>query len=109
MPPRSILRTQFAAQSDEISSGGQLSVISETSSLLEGSVASAASQAPLKESKTVVRDRKIVFWTPVMVWPTGFIKKHQKETLEYRSDECLHNGKYPYIPKKLRGGLIIDL
>ncbi len=44
-----------------------------------------------------------------MVWPSGFIKTHKKETVEYRSDECLHNGKVPYIPIKMQGGVIIDL
>jgi len=72
-------------------------------------VSSAASKIPLKESKAVVRDRKIVFWTPVMIWPTGFVKVHKKETIEYRSDSTLHSGKYPYIPAKLKGGIIIDL
>jgi hypothetical protein len=87
----------------------ELSVISETSSLLSGSVSSAAARAPLKVSKTVVRDRKIVFWTPVMIWPSGFIRTHKKETIEYRSDECLHNGKVPYMPVRMQGGVIIDL
>jgi hypothetical protein len=84
-------------------------MISETSSLLTGSIASAASRISLKESKAVVRDRKIVFWTPVMVWPSGFVKQHKKETVEYRSDESLHNGKYPSISVKLQGGVIVDL
>ncbi len=44
-----------------------------------------------------------------MVWPTGFMQSHKKETIEYRSDECLHNGKYPHIPAKLQGGVIVDL
>ena len=86
-----------------------LSVMSETSSLLSGSVASLASKAPLKESKAVIRDRKIIFWTPVMVWPAGFVKSHKKETVEYRSDQCLHNGKVPHIAAKQQGGVIIDL
>ncbi len=59
----------------------QLSVISETSSLLVGSVASAASKAPLKPSKVLIRDRKIIFWTPVMLWPAGFAKVHKKEVV----------------------------
>ena len=87
----------------------QLSVISETSSLLVGSVSSAAAKAPLKENKTVVRDRSIVFWTPVMVWPTGFFKAHKKQTIEYKSDSCFHNGKKPYLPNTIQGGIIIDL
>ena len=86
-----------------------LSVISETSSLLSGSIASAAAKAPLKASKVTVRDRKIVFWTPVMVWPAGFAKVHKKETVQYRSDECLHSGKMPYLAVRLTGGIIIDL
>jgi hypothetical protein len=44
-----------------------------------------------------------------MIWPSGFIRTHKKETIEYRSDECLHNGKVPYIPVKMQGGVIIDL
>ena len=72
-------------------------------------MSSAASKLPLKESKAAVRDRKIVFWTPVMIWPTGFVKTHRKETVEYRSDQTLHSGKYPHIPAKLQGGVIIDL
>ena len=84
-------------------------MISETSSLLTGSVASAASRISLKESKVTIRDRKIVFWTPVMIWPTGFAKSYKRETVEYRSDERLHNGKYPYITTKMQGGVIIDL
>ena len=44
-----------------------------------------------------------------MVWPTGFFKIHKKETIEYKSDSCLHNGKYPYLSVKLQGGVIIDL
>ncbi len=44
-----------------------------------------------------------------MVWPAGFVKTHQKEILEYRSNDCLHNAKFPYIPVKLQGGVIIDL
>ena len=77
--------------------------------MLVGSVASAAAKAPLKSSKVTVRDRKLVFWTPVMIWPSGFAKVHKKETIQYRSDECLHNGKMPYIAVKLSGGIIIDL
>ena len=87
----------------------ELSVISETNSLLTGSIASAASRIVLKESKAVVRDRKIVFWTPVMIWPSGFVMRHKKETVEYRSDESLHNKNYPYLSVKLQGGVIIDL
>jgi hypothetical protein len=55
--------------------------VSDASSLLVGSVASAAAKAPLKISKVIVRERKIVFWTPVMVWPGGFTKVHKKETV----------------------------
>ena len=62
-------------------SSSNLSVISETSSMLVGSVASAAAKAPLKSSKVIVRDRKLVFWTPVMIWPAGFAKVHKKETI----------------------------
>ena len=72
-------------------------------------MASAAAKAPLKASKVIVRDRKIIFWTPVMIWPAGFAKAHKKETVEYRSDECLHNGKMPYIAVGQTGGIIIDL
>ncbi len=50
-----------------------------------------------------------MFWTPVMIWRAGFIKSHKKETVEYRSDQCLHSGKYPHIPAMLQGGVIIDL
>jgi hypothetical protein len=85
------------------------SVVSDTSSILSGSVSSAAAKAPLKVSKTIVRDRCIVFWTPVMLWPAGFAKAHKKQTIEYKSDSCLHNGKYPLIARSLVGGIIIDL
>ena len=44
-----------------------------------------------------------------MVWPTGFVKAHKKQTIEYKSDSCLHNGKYPLIARSLVGGIIIDL
>ncbi len=44
-----------------------------------------------------------------MVWPTGFVKAHKKQTIEYKSDSCLHNGKYPLIAQNLVGGIIIDL
>ena len=77
--------------------------------MLLGSVASAAAKVPLKASKTTIRERKIIFWTPVMIWPAGFAKQHKKETLNYRSDECLHNGKTPYLAVGLQGGVIIDL
>jgi len=104
------LRTSNDADSQHCKSqASSLSVISETSSMLVGSVASAASKVPLKTSKITVRDRKIVFWTPVMIWPAGFAKKHAKETVQYKSDECLHSGKMPYIAVKLTGGVIIDL
>ncbi len=92
-----------------VPSSDSASVVSQTSSLLSGSVSSAAAKAPLKVSKTVVRDRSIVFWTPVMLWPAGFIKAHKKETIEYKSDSCLHNSKYPLINANLVGGIIIDL
>ena len=72
-------------------------------------MASAAAKAPLKISKVIVRERKIVFWTPVMIWPGGFTKVHKKETVEYRSDGCLHNDKMPYVAIRLPGGVIIDL
>jgi len=49
--------------------------------MLIGSVASAAAQAPFKVSKIAVRERKIVFWTPVMIWPVGFMKVYKKETV----------------------------
>ena len=44
-----------------------------------------------------------------MLWPTGFVKAHKKETIEYKSDSCLHNGKYPLIAPNLVGGVIINL
>ena len=70
MPPKDRKANVSASGSSRM----ELSVISETNSLLTGSVASAASRISLKESKALVRDRKIVFWTPVMVWPSGFVK-----------------------------------
>ena len=109
MPPSKRRPNVISSGLNASASSSELSVISETSSLLTGSVASAASQISLKESKAVVRDRKIVFWTPVMIWPSGFVKKHKKETVEYRSDQSLHNKTYPYLSVKLRGGVIIDL
>ena len=72
-------------------------------------MSSVAAKVPLKMSKTIVRDREIVFWTPVMVWPTGFLKAHKKETILYKSDSCLHNQKYPLLSSNLVGGIIIDL
>lgn len=84
------------------------SLVSNSNSLLLGSVASASAQAPLKVSKTIVRDRSIVFWTPVMIWPLGFLRAHKKETIEYKSDSCLHNRRYPLVTLK-SGGIIIDL
>ena len=77
--------------------------------MLVGSVSSAAAKALLKESKTVVKDKSIVFWTPVMIWPTNFFKSHKKQTIEYKSDSCLHNGKKPYLPNSLQDDIIIDL
>ena len=44
-----------------------------------------------------------------MIWPTGFVRAHKKETITYRSDESLHNGKRPYLSTKLSGGVIVDL
>lgn len=44
-----------------------------------------------------------------MIWPTGFTKFYQKETIQYRSDQCLHDRKLPYIAVKLVGGIIVDL
>ena len=44
-----------------------------------------------------------------MIWPTGFFKSHKKQVIEYKSDSCLHNGKKPYLPSSLQGGIIIDL
>lgn len=44
-----------------------------------------------------------------MVWPSGFVKKHQKETKEYLSNECLHQNRWPLLPLSLKGGVIIDL
>jgi len=85
------------------------SAASQSSSMLEGSVASAAAKAPIKASKVKVRERKLIFWTPVMIWPSGFTRVHKKTVMHYRSDECLNSGKMPYIPHKLAGGIIIDL
>jgi len=105
------LKKANATSSDQgsVSSIKSRSVVSETSSLLAGSVSSAAAKAPLKVSKTIVRDRSIVFWTPVMVWPTGFLRAHKRQTIEYQSDSRLHNGKYPLIAPRLVGGIVIDL
>jgi hypothetical protein len=44
-----------------------------------------------------------------MIWPTGFVKAHKKQTIEYKSDSCLHNAKYPVVTANLVGGIIIDL
>lgn len=44
-----------------------------------------------------------------MLWPTGFLKTHKKQTIEYQSDSRLHNGKYPWIAPRLVGGIVIDL
>ena len=97
------------SEQSSISSIKSKSVVSETSSLLAGSVSSAAAKAPLKVSKTIVRERSIIFWTPVMIWPTGFLKAHKKQTIEYQSDSRLHNGKYPLVAPRLVGGIVIDL
>ena len=72
-------------------------------------MASAAAKVPLKASKVIVRDRRIIFWTPVMIWPGGFTKAHRKETIDYRSDGCLHNDNMPYVAVRMPGGVIIDL
>jgi hypothetical protein len=109
MAPKLIRSNVTAKAEGSVLSSSGTSVVSDTSSLLSGSVSSAAAKAPLKVSKTIVRDRSIVFWTPVMVWPTGFAKAHKKQTIEYKSDSCLHNGKYPLIAQNLVGGIIIDL
>ena len=91
MPPKSkqAIQTKVETRSDGSDAASQLSrndsslisMNSGTSSLLVGSVASAASKAPLKASKAVIRERKIVFWTPVMIWPSGFAKVHKKEVV----------------------------
>ena len=52
-------------------------------SLLEGSVVLSASLNEIKESALKDRDRKIIMWTPVLLWPTGFPKIHKKETKVY--------------------------
>ena len=78
MPPKQRQANASASESHSLASSRELSIISETSSLLTGSVASAASLISLKESKAVIRDRKIVFWTPVMIWPSGFVMRHKK-------------------------------
>jgi hypothetical protein len=109
MAPKLKKANAAIADYSSVGSNKDMSVVSETSSLLSGSVSSAAAKAPLKVSKTIVRDRSIVFWTPVMVWPTGFLKAHKKQTIEYKSDSCLHNGKYPLIAPSLVGGIVIDL
>ena len=109
MAPKVKKTDATAAEQRSAGSNKDMTFVSETSSLLSGSVSSTSAKAPLKVSKTIVRDRCIVFWTPVMVWPTGFLKAHKKETIEYKSDSCLHNGKYPLIDKKLVGSIIIDL
>ncbi len=83
MAPKKVMSIVKSPPSSQSGLCSVLSAISETNSILTGSVASAASRVGLKESKAVVRDRKIVFWTPVMVWPSGFVKSHKKETLEY--------------------------
>jgi hypothetical protein len=44
-----------------------------------------------------------------MLWPAGFAKVHKKEVVQYRSDQCLHNGKTPYLAVSLQGGVIVDL
>ena len=44
-----------------------------------------------------------------MIWPSGFVMRHKKQTVEYRSDESLHNKNYPYLSVKIQGGVIIDL
>ena len=109
MPPKPTKINAAVPKGGSLSSSSSASVVSETSSLLSGSVSSAAAKAPLKVSKTVVRDRSIVFWTPVMIWPTGFVKAHKKQTIEYKSDSCLHNAKYPVVTANLVCGIIIDL
>lgn len=77
---------------------------------MSSSVASAAAKAALKVSKAgKVKERRVIFWTPVMIWPAGFTRCHKKEVVCYRSDESLHNGKVPYLPVGLTGGVIIDL
>jgi hypothetical protein len=109
MAPKLKKANTTSSDQGSVSSIKSRSVVSETSSLLAGSVSSAAAKAPLKVSKTIVRDRSIVFWTPVMVWPMGFLRAHKRQTIEYQSDSRLHNGKYPTIAPRLVGGIVIDL
>ena len=99
MAPKTIKINDAGKNCSSASSSCSISVFSDKSSLLSGSVSSAAANVPLKVSNTVVREKSIVFWTPVMLWPSGFTKVHKKQTIEYKSDSCLHNAKYPLISK----------
>ena len=76
---------------------------------MSGPIVIQASKRPLKVTRRKIQERTIQKWTPVLIWPTGFETKYERELLKYSSDMLLHPDKWPIMPRELTGGVIIDL
>ena len=76
---------------------------------MSGPIVIQASKRPLKVTRQKIQERSIQKWTPVLIWPTGFEIKYERELLKYSSGTLLHHDKWPIMPRGLTGGVIIDL
>ena len=76
---------------------------------MSGPIVIQASKRPLKVTRRKIQERTIQKWTPVLVWPTGFEIKYERELLKYSSGTLLHHDKWPIMPRGLTGEVIIDL
>lgn len=67
------------------------SLSSQSSKLLEPELMSEGSLGPIRESKTLIKQRKVICWTPVLIGNTNLPSNIQKQVLNYKTGDYLHS------------------
>lgn len=82
---------------------------SSNQSLFSLSVLSGRSLDLIRQSSTIVRERKVTCWTPVMIGNSNFPTVVNKVVHSYKTGDMLHSKEYLKVSPNLYGGVILDL
>jgi hypothetical protein len=62
---------------------------------------------PIRESKIVAKDKKIVLWTEVVI-DKNFPAQVAKKKFKYNTASKINDGTVPDVVRLLEGGLVIN-
>lgn len=63
---------------------------------------------PIRESKVVVKDKRIVLWTDVVI-NRGFPNSVAKKKFKYNTSRKINDGSVPDVVKDLQGGMLMNV